>query len=644
MGSNNKGVCAMTYKENLAKEIEKSGFCQDYNTQEKALGKSENFNNNNNNNNNNYILTKIPADVNSSEFEDAGYKIINSGIYRSAMIGDKECLEKLTNFVAWYDEKIINRDGINTEIFYKMKGMDYRGNNLPEILVLHTKLSGFSWLSLWNANCIIEPRYNTKEKLRHAIQLKSFEAISKTIFGYTGWEFLNNKWVFLYQDETIGEQNIKVELPDNMKNYSFSKTDNLTWENKQELIKQSFNLTKAFSEKVILPLLALAFLTPLNEIFRRIGYEPKFTYFIFGKTGCKKSTLTALILSFFGTFTNNGLPMSFLNTVSHLEDNCFILKDVLTCIDDYKPMNKAEKESSESKFKGLVTRIGDRVGRGRCNSMSKSLPTKPPRCNLIMTGEFFPNCGESYAARCLISELKPQNLLSVEELTLAQKSAAKGLYNSVMTIFIEFISERINQNFKKFSENLHLEFENIRDTFLKKLNPFECHPRLAEYLSHIYIGYKYMLKFYRYYNLIEEKEIQKLEDDFIELIFELGKQNVYMVNGDKPVIKFLEILNDLINSEEVYVQNIAEEPGKYPFKNKCIGYADIKNDVYYLRKLITFNAVEKHLNERNESLGIGPKTLGKQLLESKKAMEIRKMFSRTQEDFWQINKSSLEGI
>lgn len=610
MEPNNKGVCAMTYKENLAEEIEKCGFCQDYKTQEKALEKSENFNNNN------YILTKIPTDVNSSEFEESGYRIINNGIYRSTIIDNKEYPEKLTNFVAWYDEKIIIKDGVNTETFYKIKGVDCKGNHLPEILVPHSKLSNFNWLGLWNANCIIEPKYNTKEKSRHAIQLKSSHAVSKTIFGYTGWEFLNNKCIFLYPSGTIGEQDIKVELPDNMKNYNFSKTDNLTWEKKQELIKQSLNLTKVFSEKIILPLLAITFLTPLNETFRRIGYEPKFTYFIFGKTGCKKSTLTALILSFFGTFTSNGLPMSFLNTVSQLEDNCFILKDVLTCIDDYKPMNKAEKESSESKFKGLVTRIGDRVGRGRCNSLSKSLPAKPPRCNLIMTGEFFPNVGESYSARCFVTELKPQDLLSVEELTLAQKIAAKGLYSSVMTLFIEFISKFMNQNFKKFSENLNLEFENIRDVFLKKSNPLECHPRLVEYLSHLYIGYKYMLKFYKHYSLVEEDEIQKLENDFLELVFELGKQNIRIVNGDKPVIKFLEILNTLINSGEVYIQNILEELSTYSAKNKCIGYIDTEYDIYYLRKSATFNAVEKHLTERNESLGIGPKTLGKQLLES----------------------------
>ena len=72
-------------------------------------------------------------------------------------------------------------------------------------------------------------------------------------------------------------------------------------------------------EEIMLPLLAFTFLSPLNHFLREAGCEPKFVLFLLGKTGSRKSTLAALMLSFFGRFTASELPLSFRDTSNSME-------------------------------------------------------------------------------------------------------------------------------------------------------------------------------------------------------------------------------------------------------------------------------------------------------------------------------------
>ena len=58
---------------------------------------------------------------------------------------------------------------------------------------------------------------------------------------------------------------------------------------------------------------------------------------LLGRTGAKKSTLSALALSFFGSFTETELPMSFADTPNSILYNASHLDDVLTCVDDSHP-------------------------------------------------------------------------------------------------------------------------------------------------------------------------------------------------------------------------------------------------------------------------------------------------------------------
>ena len=87
--------------------------------------------------------------------------------------------------------------------------------------------------------------------------------------------------------------------------------------------------------EVMYPLIATVFLCPLNEFFRKVGYEPLYLLFLVGRTQTRKSTLAALMLSFFGEFSASTLPCSFKDTANAIEKKGYILKDTLNVVDDY---------------------------------------------------------------------------------------------------------------------------------------------------------------------------------------------------------------------------------------------------------------------------------------------------------------------
>jgi hypothetical protein len=90
-------------------------------------------------------------------------------------------------------------------------------------------------------------------------------------------------------------------------------------------------------QRVMLPLLAVTFLSPLEHFLKAASCEPKFITALVGKTGTRKSTTAALMCSFFGSFTASTLPMSFHDTANSILSNIYSLKDVLTCVDDLHP-------------------------------------------------------------------------------------------------------------------------------------------------------------------------------------------------------------------------------------------------------------------------------------------------------------------
>ena len=438
---------------------------------------------------------------------------------------------KLCNFVPRIvSEKTVD-DGAVVEKSLVLSGVHADGSTLPKVEVTGADLSNFNWLlDKWGAKCIIEVGQSRKDHLRYYIQTTAEEAEQSTEYHVTGWKKINGEWHFLLP----GNSNINVVLNGKLQHYCGADVDDL-----YDLI-DAYNLYEKppASSLIIHPLIAFAFLTPLNEFLKQAGCMPKFVLFLTGRTGTRKSTLAALFLSFFGQFTSSDLPMSFRDTANSIIANAFTLKDVLTCIDDFYPSDNAEMKKLNATAQTVMRAYGDRTGRARLRSDSTLMESRPPQGNAIITGELSPDVGES-------------------------GTAADGAYRRTMYAYTEWLKRRY------LCDDSHV--EKLRDKLLNwhKIDRNDyyhhnqtCHGRLPETVACLMIGMRFFLQF------LKENCVIKQEDQEVEL--ELFRKELYAladlqsesVEQDKPANIFIRKLYALMESGVIVLKRKGE-PGEY---------------------------------------------------------------------------------
>ena len=485
---------------------------------------------------------------------------------------------KLCNFVPRIvSEKTVD-DGAVVEKTLVLSGVHADGSTLPKVEVTGADLSNFNWLlDKWGAKCIIEVGQSRKDHLRYYIQTTAEEAEQSTEYHVTGWKRINGEWHFLLPREApFGKGSCQREMTEGLQESTNQSTaPNVQLKGKLQHYRGAdifdlYDLIDAYnlyekppaSSLVIHPLIAFAFLTPLNEFLKQAGCMPKFVLFITGRTGTRKSTIAALILSFFGQFTSSDLPMSFRDTANSIIANAFTLKDVLTCIDDFYPSDNAEMKKLNATAQTVMRAYGDRTGRARLRSDSTLMESRPPQGNAIITGELSPDVGESGTARYFSLELKEEDV-DLGSLSVCQSEAADGAYRRTMYAYTEWLKRRY------LCDDSHV--EKLRDKLLNwhKIDRNDyyhhnqtCHGRLPETVACLMIGMRFFLQF------LKENCVIKQEDQEVEL--ELFRKELYAladlqsesVEQDKPANIFIRKLYALMESGVIVLKRKGE-PGDY---------------------------------------------------------------------------------
>lgn len=483
------------------------------------------------------------------------FEIRDNCLYVTTVSKRGHSTSKVCNFVPRIvSEKTVD-DGAVTEKTLVLSGIHADGSTLPPVEVNGADLSNFNWLlDKWGAKCIIEVGQRCKDHLRYYIQTTCDSAEQLTEYHVTGWKKINGEWHFLLP----GNSNINVVLNGKLQHYCGANVDDL-----YDLI-DAYNLYEKppASSLVIHPLIAFAFLTPLNEFLKQAGCMPKFVLFITGRTGTRKSTIAALILSFFGQFTSSDLPMSFRDTANSIIANAFTLKDVLTCIDDFYPSDNAEMKKLNATAQTVMRAYGDRTGRARLRSDSTLMESRPPQGNAIITGELSPDVGESGTARYFSLELKEEDV-DLGSLSVCQSEAADGAYRRTMYAYTEWLKRRYlcdDSHVEKLKDKLLNWHKTYRNDYYHHNQT--CHGRLPETVACLMIGMRFFLQF------LKENCVIKQEDQEVEL--ELFRKELYAladlqsesVEQDKPANILIRKLYALIESGEIVLKRKGE-PGDY---------------------------------------------------------------------------------
>ena len=526
--------------------------------------------------------------------EGTGYSFSSSGLWLNTGDGARP----LSNFVPIPDELIMKDNGKSQDVYIKVYGCS-GSKRLPEVTLTLAEFERMNWPSVkWGFDAIREVRSNVSGHILHVAQkLGGAFAQNTTIYTHMGWRRIDDSWCYLHSGGVIGEGNAQVELAQDVVGYAFP--DHA--ESYQEAVKASLRLKDVVPLGISVPLLALVYLSPLNEFFRQAGCEPAFVTMLTGPTGTMKSTLAALVLCFFGHFTAKSLPGNFKDTKNALEVKGFALKDTLMVVDDFYPSaQKNEYARMASTLQGLLRSYGDRSGRGRMTTDIKLREVYIPRGNLLVTGEDVPNLEQSGQARQLLLEINPGD---VDKERLSSLQNDSNLLGQAMRGYIEWLIPQANT---------------LKDVLLERFTDYRQqtqagHPRMTEVVAWLKIGYEMFLDYAISCDVLSNDERQGALDEAVGIFTELARHQAAVMESDTPVSQFLSALNEMLASDQCHCIKLDDEGticGGLKGRG-FIGYVD--SDYYYLYPDITMGAVIDFYKRRGVHFSTTKTMLLKQL-------------------------------
>lgn len=431
---------------------------------------------------------------------------------------------------------------------------------------------------------------NSKAYIVDSIRAQAANMSELTVYQHTGWRVIDDIPVFLNANGAIGKDGITVELDGRLSKYRFP----------TEKHEERWKTLKLFNEvaphSVMYPLLAIAALSPLNEFLRKAGIEPAFTPFLIGKTGTKKSTLAALTLCFFGEFDNKSLPGSSKDTGNSLEKIGFLLKDVLTVIDDFHPSaSRADIARMEKTAQDVLRMYGDRTGRNRMNADGSLRKNYPVRGNAILTGEDVPSVSQSGEARFIAIELMPED---VKNKTLSKVQKNSIHLSECMCDYIEWLSTM----YDKLPDALKSRFLALRERFQD-----EGHGRITEAVSHLQLALEMWLLFLEHNKQISKVAANSITDEAMDIFKALAvRQNKSLIE-EKPTELFLSALREMLSTRRVKLLDTSQPT----LPAEGIGWKD--DNYIYLQPETTYNAIHKFFRERDKSFPLSKRRLLKHL-------------------------------
>ena len=546
---------------------------------------------------------EMQTNVDESVYEKP-YLVKDGCLYEEVTTKNKTEHVKLADFVPVLKSEVTYDDGTEPKKMFKVAATHRTGEVMPEQLVSADEMMSMKWmLQRWGKNGSAVPKQSILARISHAIMHPKAEPDHETIYAQTGWKKIGGRYKFLMPNENSP---YTVELQGKLSSYVFTEKCS-----PDDLVYLSAMLDNVIAPaKVMLPMLAVTFLSPLNHFLKEAGCEPKFVTALIGKTGSRKSTLAALFLSFFGRFTASDLPMSFHDTANSILANTYYLKDILTCIDDYHPAGIFQERDMQNTAQSISRYYGDRAGRGRLNSQIEIQASKPPTGNALITAEFAPDISVSGAARYFNIELG-ENEVNLKDLTEYQQYAEQGILTGMMQTYTDWLGKIYLSDEKDFERMLSALFRQSRKEYTAKISErkIKCHSRVPDMLSHLKIGLTMLLIFLQEHNLIGEADRKQTIEKFDEIVLRNAADNAALLLEQDPVTKFCDKLIYLLESGRCYVDDRAASSGAAG--KGYIGMEDSEN--YYLLADAVHCEVKKQCADQGEHFSISKFHLIKQL-------------------------------
>lgn len=423
------------------------------------------------------------------------------------------------------------------------------------------------------------------------------------IYHFLGYAVINGKLVRITSHGVIDQNgpvnNCRVDIPGNYPcNPDYLKLPESEAEI-EKLIKECLDLLLTPKEKprfiglITVAIATRALLTHILPI--------KLIYFFIGDSGNLKSTLAAVLQSFFYPGTReDSLSLNFLSTVAGIRLYCSIHNHSAVVADDYNTEKENEDLTESLTLEGTKSTP-------RYTAKSATVLEHPIKTNtaLIVTGEHsFNTDKDSRHARVIYYEFI-QNIISSEKLSQIQKSAAQGVYFKAMIPFTQWILA----NHERLEVEVKEKYEHFRKKATKEL-PAGTHQRLRENIADFFIGLYFFIDFCIEKKYLTEEERSKYLDPYWERIKKIITRQKEIIADYEPQGVFARFIKKALSDgrlhlklqNDTYIDHFLEiKKGEEPTGN-FLGYVKDESGDIYVPTTIDPHAVLNVLPKRLQSM------------------------------------------
>lgn len=548
----------------------------------------------------------------------------------------------ISNFITYPSSKInlINGKDVQTKYVMQCIILDNENLFLPELVVDVDAYSKCNFIlgSAWDKYAIMSAGRGNTDRQREVMQIFARDYMEeKNIYVHTGFRTINDKLCYLYHGGIIGGvENVDVDLSnDNLERFCFTDKEF----DVIQALRRSLSFLEVADYKITIPLLATIYLSPLTTILAKHHIHADYILYVQGKSGSRKSSITAVSLSHFGTFDRNTFPCNFRDTLNTIEKRAFALKDTTNVVDDYNPEVFGSKKLDT--MEKLYAMYGDRIGRSRMSQDGITLKSGYTARGLcIATGEMIPEVAQSRIARSLIVTVQ-QNSIDNSKLSELQDNQEELAF--CMKTYINWLIQNIDRI---------IEYSKTSFKELRKAQSTANHGRTNEISAVINIGFTLFTQFLLEHNVIDNDRKLYLDGQAENVFKELVEEQTQEITELKPTEIFYSILGELISTNKVsYIDLTSGKSSRSDFTTPdFIGYYDSRKQRYYLYPDTVYKAISEHYHKStNKGFPVNAKTLWRYLAEEgdlrqndKKRYKVAMQFNNKKDYFIDIKAKHID--
>lgn len=514
--------------------------------------------------------------------------------------------EQITNFGARILSEMIEDDGSSEEQRIFELEIAVKGET-RRIEVPGSKFDSMAWVTAQlGAEASVCP--GKTDHARYAIKTLSPSFAKCTVYAHTGWRKIGDDWCYLHGAGAItgagNRTDVAVRLPHSLR--FFSLPEPAKGEEVIGAYQVALELLDAFPRRLTVPLLGSVIASVMGDV--------DYSIYVTGQSGCFKSEITGIVMSFFGSgFNRLTMPANWDDTANVLLSKSFTAKDAVYVVDDFAPNGqKRHDEDLHAKAERVFRAAGNRTGRGRLQSDLTERVAKEPRCLLVSSGEDLPR-GMSLQARLLIVPIEKGEITSAA-LTTMQQAASTGKFAISLATFLSYLAS----NYEKTKLSFNKDRIRYRDKLSQKS---EGHARQATTIAHLAAAWRVWLMAADDQKAISKETAQELWKQIWKALAVAGSEQKDHQGSLHPVDHFIDLLRSSLISGRANLQTV--EGGEPPDIGKLCGWRDGKpsgecvgwifEGILYLEFDTAYGVANAQGQRNGEGLAVTKRTMVKRL-------------------------------